>query len=629
MRETRTFVELFSRRVASSGEAPALRYRAEDRWTHLSWGEWAGLSRRVAAGLLVLGLQPRERVGVLGGSCVEWILADVAVQMAGAVTAAVHGEETAARCGKLLGAARCRFVFAEDVDTLAKLVLVKDKLPAVEKVIVLRPDAASRVPVPEQTPERTGALLAADRALGGSGGPLADWVVRFDELTLAGAEALVGTTGGALETRAAALAADDVSTVVYTCGTGGEPRGVLTTHGAYLAAVHGLCQALPIEKDDLQLLTFPLTHIRGLLAYRTSVASGAAAAIWQGPQKLAEDLRTVRPTFLTASPHLCEKIFSRILSQARERGGIEQALLHWALSVGRQWMEARQSGVIPGRLLALKHRGADQLALRRIREVFGGRLRFLIASGAPLRRDIAEFLTVAGIPVLESYGLTESAGIAFVNRPTHLRLGTVGTAIAGMQAAIADDGEVRLCGPTLMAGYDGEREQAGVGLDEDGWLSTGDLGTIDEGGFLSITGRKTDMIVTADGNKLSPEPIEQKLRTSNYISHALVHGDGRSFLAALITLDPEQIRAFAAEKRLAADDDRQLTQPPEVYALVDGIVQENNARLAPHEQIRKFAILDRDFSPEGGELTPTLKLRRRHTQEKHAALLESFYREAY
>ena len=629
MRETRTFVEMFAKRVATSGDAPALRFRADDRWDVLSWGEWEGLSRRVAAGLLYLGVQAGERVGVVGGISVEWLLTDVAVQLSGAITAAVHEGEMAETLGDALHRARCRVVFVSDVDVLAKLVRAKDQLPVVEKVVVMQPEADSRVPVPEQTPDKAGALLAAEQALKGGGGVLGDWVLRFDELLLTGEEALARTTGGVLETRAAGIGGDDISTLLYTCGTGNAPRGVLTTHRNYLAAIHGVCQALPIEKDDVQLLAFPLAHVRGLLSYRTSVATGAAIALWQGPQQLAEDLRTIRPTFLTASPRLCEKVFSRTLSESRERGGIEQALLHWALSVGRQWMEARQSGVIPGRLLQLKHRGADQLALKRIRDVFGGRLRFLIVGSAPLRRDIADFLNVAGVPVLECYGLTESTGIAFLNRPHHLRLGTCGTAIAGVQARTAEDGEILVRGPTVMAGYDGEVAETQRAVDDDGWLRTGDLGVLDPGGFLTITGRKTDIIVMVDGRKVSPETIEHKLRADHHVSHALVYGDGRGFLSALITLDEQRLLAFAAEHKLVTDDPDALTQHPEVYALVDRAVQEQNARLAPHEQVRKFAILDRDFSPEGGELTPTQKLRRRYTLDKHRALLESFYREAY
>jgi len=265
--------------------------------------------------------------------------------------------------------------------------------------------------------------------------------------------------------------------------------------------------------------------------------------------------------------------------------------------------------------------------LRRVRDVFGGRVRFLIVGGAALRQDVAELLTVAGVPVLDSYGLTEATAISHINRTNRSRLGTVGLPIAGVQSRLADDGEVLLRGPTVVADSVDPDEPASAATD--GWLHTGDIGQEDEAGFLRITGRKKSVIVLANGSKVSPEPIEQRIASSPYVSHVIVHGDGRAFLTALVTLDEDRIRQFAQERRIGYAGFRELSQHPEVYALIDQVVQEHNAQLVAHEQVRKFAILDHEFSPETGELTPTMKLRRTYAIEKHRALVESFYRESY
>lgn len=625
MRDSRTLVDLFARRVAMSGDAPALRFRSEDRWVHLSWSEWRWNARRIAAGLVVLGVNARDRVGIVSHTLPEWLFCDVGVQMAGAVTTAIFQAEMAERCCDLVRRSRCRVVFVEDVDQLAKLIPARDSLPDVEKVVVMRPYARSE----QRSANLGGAPLTAEAVLEESQDQLGEWVVRLDDLMLTGEEALSRSAGRVLETRAAAVSPSDASTLVYTSGTLDEPKGVLTSHENYLAALAGLSQALPFEHDDVQLLTMPLAHLRGILAYRASIATGATLALWEGPQKLAEDLQTIRPTFMLATPQLCEKVFVRILRDARERGGIEQAMFHWAVSVGKEMLEHRERGGMPGRVLSLKHRAADQLVLRRVREVFGGRLRFLIVGGAALRTDIADFLTVAGVPVLETYGLTEAAALSHINRTNRFRVGTVGHPIVGVQARIADDGELLLKGPTVMLGYDGEDGPENPDLDADGWLRTGDSGALDEDGFLRITGRKRNVIVLASGVKLSPEGVEQRIRACPYVSHALVYGDGRGFLTALVTLDEERVRQFARERRLPFEGFRELTQHPEVYALVDQAVREQNAQLVPHEQVRKFAILDHEFSSESGELTPTFKLRRSSTLEKHRALLESFYRETY
>lgn len=618
MLDAANLVELFSRRVATSGDAVAIRHRADDRWSSLSWNAWQSRARRIAAGLVVLGAQPRDRVAILGETSVEWLFADIAIQMVGAITVPIHGSEPPDRCRHMLEDARARFLFVEDMAQLDRILAGDVALASLETIVVMRPETRTG----ESRPEDGSALAAVvDASM--------RRILALDELALAGEEALGQPVGGTLEMRAVAIRPDDVSTIVYTSGTAGLPRGVMTTHRSYLAILSGMAQALPVEQGDAQLLTLPLSHIRGVVAYRTSIMTGAVLGLWEGPQRLVEDLGVVRPTFLFTTPWFCEKVHSRVLTEAREKGGIEQAMLHWALDVAREWLEVRRAGGVPGRILVLKHRAADQLMLRRVRDIFGGRLRFLIVGGAPLRRDISDFLCGAGVLVLESYGLTEATAYSHVNRTFRHKPGSVGTPLAGVHVKIADDGEILLRGPSVMAGYWRGDEPPSLELDEEGWLPTGDLGSADREGFLTITGRKRDIIVTANGTKIWPVGIEHRLRASPFVSNALVYGEGRGFLSAILTLDEQRVRQFAAERRLPGTSFRELAQHPDVYALVDGIIQEQNAQLPAAEQVRKFAILDHDFSRETGELTHTMKLRRRHTIDKHRALLESFYRETF
>ncbi len=617
-----SIVEQFARRVERSADAEALRSRSGAAWQSLTYREWNEASRRIAAGLVALGVEAGDRVMLLSGSTVEWALADLAIQMVGAISVPVYGTTMADICAYIANDCGCRIALAEDPQQVAKLVAHRAELPRLERVVYFRARMRSdRAKEHDETPLRLGDVVA-------EGSADAAWLMSLDELQAVGEETLE-RQAHVLAGRAAALRPETPSAIFYTSGTTGPPKGVLLSQGNFLAAIGALLRALPISEQDVQLLILPLAHILGCVALRSACVAGAAVVFGEGPQKLLDNLTTVRPTYLVAVPRVCEKVYYRILAENAERGAIEQALFQWSVNVGLEWSRCNRAGRPVSRFLALRYRTAEQVVFRRVRALFGGRLRFLLSGGAPLGLPISEFLHAAGVLVLEGYGLTETTAAGHVNRPHRFRLGTVGQPVEGMECRIGLEGEILLRGPTVMQGYYGRPDDTAAVLDPEGWLHTGDVGSLDDDGFLSITDRIRDIIVLAGGANVSPGNIESLLRASPYVSHVVVCGDGRPFLSALITLDEDSVRQFAADRRLAVASFSELCQHPDVYALVEETVEEQNARLPPHERIRKFAILDYDFSAEGGELTPTHKTRRQHTIDKHRSLFESFYRDRF
>ncbi len=631
-----TVVELFEKRLKAGADEPALCFQVDGVFQSLSWSDWNRLSRRSAAGLLALGVQPRDRVAIIGDTSPDWLVTDMAIQMAAATTVALAPSDSIERLAQLLRIARVRLIFADDVDVLRRLIVIREQLPRLDKIIVMRPDApsagghyATANDDSSMNEESSRAHRSAREFLEERCDDLGGRVILLDEFSLIGKESLEKFACQTLESRAALLKPADVSTLVFAVGPDEEPLAVPNTHANHMAVLKGLTQALPMEEEDLLLLALPCGHVRGIVAYRHCIATGTTIALADGQERLAEALRSVRPTVISLTPKLCERIFARISSDVRERGGIEQALFQWAVEVGRQTLRARHLGKPLDRFHELKHILADRAALYRVRELFGGRMRFLIVSGAALRTEVSELLTLSGVPVVESYGLSEVTGISHVERLDRHRAGTVGLPIAGVEVKLAEDSEILLRGPTLMRGYESSPEATARTMAPKGYFRTGDLGTIDERGLLSLTGRKSDTIIMANGHKVSPERIESLLCDNPFISHALVHGDEKNYLVALVALEEHAVRQYSSENNLAVASFHDMTQHPKIFALVDRLVGELNVSLPPNEQIRKFVILDHEFSPETGELTPMMKLRRHKVIDQYRVLLESLYRDTF
>ncbi|MBK8479875.1 MAG: long-chain fatty acid--CoA ligase [Proteobacteria bacterium] len=589
---------LFLQRCATTPDDLAYRFpRADESWATLTWRQTAERVRRIACGLQALGLQPEERCAIQSSTRIEWILADLGILCAGGATTTIYPSNTAIDCAFIIGDSTSRVVFAEDESQVAKLIEQRPQLAHVTRVITFEPCGEHGDWVMD---------LAALEELGR----------RFDSEHPGQYEALIG-----------AITPQRLATLIYTSGTTGRPKGVELTHDCWLFEGAGIAGLGLLGPEDHQYLWLPLSHVLGKVLELAQLHVGFPTTVDGRVPKLIENLAVVRPTFMAASPRIFEKVYSKVLTNIAEAGGIKRSIFHWAEGIGREVSRRRQRDQPLGLALAAQHRLADRLVFAKLRQRFGGRLRFFISGAAPLPVEIAEFFHGAGILILEGYGLTESSAATFVNRPSAYKFGTVGQTIGATEVQIADaDGEILLRGRGVMRGYHNLPEQSAEALSADGWLHTGDIGTLDADGFLRITDRKKDLIKTSGGKYIAPQAIEGKLKAlCPHLSQILVHGDRRNFCSALITLDAEALAQWAKERGLAGSY-AELTALPETRALVQAAVDQLNGRLASYETIKKFAVLPQDFTVEDGDLTPSLKIKRKLVEDKHRTLLDSFYR---
>jgi long-chain acyl-CoA synthetase len=418
---------------------------------------------------------------------------------------------------------------------------------------------------------------------------------------------------------------DDTATIVYTSGTTGPPKGVVQTHGNHVAALESAARCLRVEEGWVHLLFLPLAHSFARLEALTAVHRGLTTAFAESIDKVRDNLPEVRPHFIVSVPRVFEKVYATVLARAEAGPPLKRKIFHWALGVGRE-VSARQQAHQPVTgALALKSRLAHRLVFSKLHAALGGRLRFAVSGGAPLSREIAEFFHAAGILILEGYGLTETCPILTCNREDAFRFGSVGQTMPGIEVAIAPDGEILGRGPNIARGYFRKPEATAEVFRADGWFATGDVGRFDDDGFLFITDRKKDLIVTAGGINIAPQNIENLLKGDPFISQVLVHGDRRPYPVALITLNPDELAAFARAQGILTPDPAVLAKHPKVVDRVSRIVEEKNTELQSYAKIKKFAILPEDFTPDNGLLTPTLKVKRRVISEKYRELLDSLY----
>jgi len=431
--------------------------------------------------------------------------------------------------------------------------------------------------------------------------------------------------GLALDNRIDALGPDDLWSIVYTSGTTGPPKGVVLTHGSLCSECAAVSSLLQIDESDDQLIFLPLAHIFGRLLEWITVERGMTLTFAEGIQQLAANLREARPTFMGAVPRVYEKVYGKIRAGAEQAGGLKKAIFDFALRAGLSASRLRQRGEPVPLGLALKLAVADRLVFSKIRAAFGGRIKFFISGGAPLSRDIAEFFHAAGVLILEGWGLTETTAATCVNRPDRFRFGTVGPAVPGIELKIAADGEILVRGRPVMREYHHKPEATAEALDAEGWFHTGDIGVIEDG-FLRITDRKKDLIVTSVGKNVAPQILENALKAAcPLVSQVMVHGDQRPYLVALVTLNEEAAAPWARARGVAFEQPADLARNDKVRAAIQAAVDVLNGRLAPYENIRRFHLMERDFSQEAGELTPTLKVKRKFATEKYSAELARMY----
>jgi long-chain acyl-CoA synthetase len=581
----RTIVRLWRDAVASGRPDPLYLAEGGGEWTPVPLAEAARRVDELANGLLALGIRKGDAFGILGATRVEWCLFDFALALTGGVTAPIYANSSPEDCRYVLSHSDAVGVLVEDDEQLRKVESVRGELPGLQHVLTFAglEELASR-----------GREHASEHP---------------DALALAEAE----------------VSEDDLFTFIYTSGTTGPPKGCQILHRNYFEmakVVHDMADVF--QRDDLLLLYLPLAHNFGRLTHLLAPMAGYTIAFCADPYAVADALPKVKPTVFPSVPRLYEKVHTAVLARFDEATGARRKLIDWALDVGRRVSVLRQQGKPIPRGLAVQHRLADRLVYSKVKERLGGRLRRAVSGGAPLAVEILEFFHALDILILEAYGLTECTTGATSNREESFKFGTVGKALPGWELKLADDGELFIRSPTVFAGYYKDEQATAAVLDDEGWLATGDIATIDGEGFVTITDRKKDILVTAGGKNVAPQNLENELKTSRFISQALIVGDRRPYIAALITLDPVEIAGWAQRHGLDGDLDT-LSKHADVHELVQGIVDEVNAPHSRFEQIKRFTVLPRDFSIEEGEVTPTLKLRRKICQEHFAAEVAALY----
>jgi len=559
--ERRTAPELWRDAVRKAPPEPAYLEERPDGWRPVGWPEAAERVEALAHGLLARGVRHGDRVAILARTRLEWVLLDWAVMAIGAVVVGLYPTSSAKECEYVLGHCEAVLAFSEDEEQTRKVVSVRGSLPALREV------------------------------------------VPFERLEQLEAE---GRLARHLEPQP--VDETDLATLIYTSGTTGPPKGCMLTHRNLVAAATAVREELQ-QPGDVVLLFLPLAHSYGRLAHQAAARRGATVAFVADAARVPDALAAVRPTILPAVPRVYEKIHAAVLAEIERAGGLRRRLGRRALAVGARASSARRAGKQPPRLLALQERLADRLVFARVRERLGGRLRLGISGAAPLSPEVLEFFQAVSVPVLEGYGLTETGSSATVNDPQDARVGTVGRPVAGTEVRLTPDGEILLRSDAVFAGYYKDPQATAAALSEDGWLRTGDVGELDADGFLRITDRKKDLIITAGGKNVAPQNLENALTASRFISQALVVGDRRPYVAALVALDEAEVRASGRDPR----------------ELVQEVVDEVNRDRARVEQIKRFAILPREFSQEAGEVTPTLKLRRAVICERFADEIERLY----
>jgi long-chain acyl-CoA synthetase len=594
---------LFRRRVEATPDAPAyLFFEGEGTsLTTLTWRQTDAIVTDWAAGLIALGVQLEDRVAIASTTRVEWVLADLAVICAGGATTTVYPTTIAEDVAYILNDSGSRLVFAENVEQVAKLERVRSEISGVEHVIALT-------------------------------GPGSDdgWVITTDELAAKGREWL-SATPDLVSSRIEQLGPESLAVVIYTSGTTGRPKGVrlvqdsVVYEGAVVDAMGTFTQ------EDLQFLWLPLSHVFGKMLLATGLQIGFPTAVDGRVEKIVDNMAVIQPTFMAGPPRIFEKARGRIALMFAQEKGLKKRLIDWSLSVGGEMRDVLARGEQPSAGLARRHAIAQKLVLAKVQDRFGGRVRFMISGSAPLNADVARWFGAVGLLVQEGYGLTETSSGTTVNSPDHgaYAYGSVGWPMPGTEVRIAEeDGEILVRGPGVMRGYHNNPEATAEVLDGDGWFHTGDIGRIDERGYLFVTDRKKDLFKTSGGKYIAPAEIEARFKgLCPFVSQFLVHGAGHNYATALVTLDPDAITAWAATVGLAGRSYAEIVTSPEARALVQGYVDQLNSGLNRWETIKKFTVLDKDLTIEGGDLTPSMKLRRRAVTQKHLSDIDAMYAE--
>ncbi len=598
MMEYQNLAEMFLSRAEHFGDRILYRFAKNGHWQSCTWREARLRVRQIALGLASLGIKKGDRAAIFSANRVEWSLIDWANICLGALTVPIYSSSTPSQVAHLLDHSGSSILFVESSERLAKINSLGPSLRTLKKIILIEAEDYSF----SHRFER-------------------DLVISLEDLEALGRK-LDSQQGELFDQRVRAVGADDDLTIVYTSGTTGEPKGVLTTHGHYLFMIDAVDSAIQTTDQDITLQFLPFAHSFGRLEHFMVVAKGLTCGFARSLETVARDLSAIRPTLLFSVPRIYENAYDRIRSRAAAGNALQKIVFRCGVAIGRRISRLQQQRRrIPWRLRIggwLAHR----LVFSKIQSAFGGKLRLAISGGAPLSGEIGEFFHQFGIMILEGYGLTESSTVSHVNRLDRYKFGTVGLPLAGVECRVGPDGEVLLRGPNIFKGYYRDPEGTREVIDEGGWFHTGDIGEIDRDGFLRITGRKKDLIVTSGGKKVAPQMIEDLLVSDPLINQAMVFGNGQRHLLALITLDQSKVSEWGKQHGLELHSSEEMASHPQVITLVKERIRHKNKELAPFETVRAFRILPHSFTVENEELTPTLKLRRQVVLEHYRYLVE-------
>ncbi|PLX41501.1 MAG: long-chain fatty acid--CoA ligase [Deltaproteobacteria bacterium] len=563
----------------------------------ISWGKFYNLIARTATALANEGLNPGDKAAIMSHTRYEWTASDAAILTAGGIVVPIYPNLTATEAKRLIERSHSSFLFVSDPELVNLALSIIDDLDFVKKVIVFEDDAMDGVTHPKFIALSEFANIEADMAL--------------------------------IDERLSKIKNDDIFTIIFTSGTTGEPKGVMLTHNNIRSNAETALELFDIGLGDIHLSHLPLAHVLERMASVIMLISGATTAYAEHITKVADNLQEVKPTVSVSVPRIFEKINAAIRTGAMESPAPRKQIAYWALDIAERAGKLWEEGKKPTGFLSIQFSIADKLVYSKIRERFGGRIRYFISGGAPLAPELATFFNTIGIPVYEGYGLTETSPIISANRVGNQKSGSVGPVIPRVEVKLAEDGEIIVKGPNVFRGYFEDEEATKAALTPDGWFSTGDIGRFDDEGRLYITDRKKDLIVTAGGKNIAPQKIENVLKLDKYFEEVMVYGDAKKFISALIVPDFEMLKKYADHKKLEYTDSTSLVSNPEIIALVDRRIKKHQKDndFASYESVKKFVLLDHPFSAGDGEVTPTLKMRRANIINHYKEALEALYYE--
>jgi long-chain acyl-CoA synthetase len=587
---------VFQERVEKFGDREFLRYKEGGQWISISWNQANENVKNFSLGMIALGLEDNENVALFSENRPHWIFADLAILSAKAVNVPIYATNTPAQAEYIISDSESRIVIVSTPNQLEKVLSVKDKLPNMKNIIIFDPD--------------------------GKPDPM---VISYDEVLQMGRDY---ADQGEFERRLAAVSPDDLSSIVYTSGTTGDPKGAMLTHDNFLSNVRSTRQAVEVGDNDLCLSFLPLSHVLERMAgYYTTMCSGSTIAFAESIDKVRDNLSEVKPTIMVSVPRLYEKMYAGVIANAEAGSGLKKSIFYWSLGIGKRLAQYKIMKHPAPAFLKLKFAIANKLVFSKLNTLLGGRLRFFVSGGAPLSQEIAEFFYSAGILICEGYGLTETSPVITCNTPDNFKFGSVGRVITEVEAKIADDGEILCRGPNVMKGYF-KKPEATQEVMSDDWFHTGDIGFFDGDGYLHITDRKKDIIVTSGGKNVAPQNIENMLKLNKYIEQIAVVGEQRKYLTALIVPSFPDLEEWAKGENISFSSHEDLAKNDKVIEFIGQEIKNLSDELASYEQIKKFVIIPEEFTQETGELTPTLKVKRKVLNAKFKDLIDKMYEDA-